>query len=371
MICRKCKKEIPDEAVYCLYCGTKQDEPRRAPRAQKTKSRGNGQGTAYKRESGKWAAQYRHVGPDGKLVGVYKGGFATKKEALDWLYDLHTVHRTDPDITFGALYKKWIERHEERVSKSTADCYKAAYKYFAAVDRLPFARLTTEQLQICVDTCGKGTRTQENMKALCTLLYKYAHEIGVTDDDYGQHIYIKREKTAEEKRTFTEKELETLFEVQPKIRDLDIVLILCYTGFRVNELLKLKKEDYDPAQNYLIGGGKTKAGTNRLVTISPKIKAFVVDRYMKAKPGGYLFAYKNGNQMQPNGYRRIQEKALEAAGVRTLTPHECRHTFATLMKRVEATKEDKKRLIGHASDEMLEHYTHAEIRELQNITDNL
>lgn len=369
MICSKCKKELPEGALYCMFCGAKIGGAAPA-RKQKSKQRGNGQGTAYKRGT-KWAAQYRHASGDGRLVSIYKGGFDTKKAALEWLSNLHTVQRTDPDITFGDLYDKWIERHEERVSKSTIDCYKAAYKYFSDLHRLPFSRLTTEQLQRCVDACPHGTRTRENMKALCTALYKYAHEIGVTSDDYGQHIYIKREKTQTEKRAFTEQELEELFKAQPGVPDIDIVLILCYTGFRINELLSLRKDDYDPALNCIRGGGKTKAGTNRLVTVSPKVRGYLTARYMTTPPGGYLFRYSNGEAMKPNGYRRIQERALEAAGVRTLTPHECRHTFATLMKRVSASKEDKKRLIGHASDQMLEHYTHAEIAELQQITDQL
>jgi integrase len=351
-----------------MFCGTKQTAP--APRKQRTKSRGNGQGTVYKRGN-KWAARYRHVTGDGKMISIYKGGFLTKKEGLDWLANLHTVQRTDPDISFEKLFEKWISRHEERVGKSTIDCYNAAYKHFSDLHRLPFARLTTEQLQQCVDSCGHGTRTKENMKALCTSLYKYAHEIGVTNDDYGQHIYIKRGAAQEEKRAFTDKELKKLFEVQPQIPNIDIVLVLCYTGFRLNELLKLRKEDYNAADNCFVGGGKTKAGTNRIVTISPKIKAFVLDRVMKTPPGGYVFGAENGKQLQPNKYRDRQKAALEAAGVRTLTPHECRHTFATLMKSVAAAKEDKKRLIGHASDEMLEHYTHAEIEDLKKITDQL
>ena len=370
MICQKCKKELPDGALYCMYCGAKLAAPA-LPRKQRTKTRGNGQGTAYKRENGKWAARYRHAAGGGKMTSIYKGGFQTKKAALDWLAQLHTMQRTDPDISFEALYKKWIERHEERVGKSTIDCYKAAYKYFARVHRLPFARLTTEQLQRCVDECPHGTRTRENMKALCTSMYKYAHEIGVTSDDYGQHIYIKREKAETEKRAFTTEELDTLLNRQPSVPDLDMVLILCYPGFRINELLKLRKEDYDPALNCLTGGGKTKAGTNRRVTLSPKIKGFVTARYLRTAPGGYLFGKPDGSAITPDHYRDMQRRALESAGVRTLTPHECRHTFATLMKRVDASKEDKKRLIGHSSDAMLEHYTHAEIRDLERITDQL
>ena len=28
MLCRKCKKEIPDNSIYCNFCGTKQTDER-------------------------------------------------------------------------------------------------------------------------------------------------------------------------------------------------------------------------------------------------------------------------------------------------------------------------------------------------------
>ena len=42
MECIKCKKEIPDGAPYCCWCGKKQE-------ARRNRARGNGQGSAYQR----------------------------------------------------------------------------------------------------------------------------------------------------------------------------------------------------------------------------------------------------------------------------------------------------------------------------------
>ena len=53
MICRnlKCSREIPEDAVFCPWCGKRQQLPK-----QKTKSRGNGLGSVYKLPDGKWCA---------------------------------------------------------------------------------------------------------------------------------------------------------------------------------------------------------------------------------------------------------------------------------------------------------------------------
>lgn len=370
MVCQKCKNVIPDGSAYCNKCGARQAVP---DHKRKPKQRGNGQGTAYKRGN-KWACQYRHF-YGGRLISIYKGGFATKKEALDYLSTINTVSRTPNAISFEQLYSKWIQRHSGRVSKSTIDCYKSAFKHFAKIHFMPFAMLTTEQLQVCVDECSAGVRTRENMKALCTCLYSYAHEIGVTSEDYGKHIYIDRKGALHAdigKRAFTREELKALAEAHSAgVETADIVLVLCYTGFRINELLKLTKESYCPAGQYLVGGGKTKAGTNRIVTLSPKILSIVEARYNAAEKGAALFSDKNGGHLSAGKYRDMQRKCLASLGLRDLTPHECRHTFATLMKSVEANKDDKMRLIGHADDKMLRHYTHAEITDLKKITDLL
>ena len=62
---------------------------------------------------------------------------------------------------------------------------------------------------------------------------------------------------------------------------------------------------------------------------------------------------------------------LEEDGSHIYTPHCCRHTFATLMKNVDAPATDKQKLIGHSKFEMTAHYTHTDIESLKKITDNL
>ena len=362
MNCRKCKKDLPDGALYCCWCGTKQTVERK-------RRRSNGEGTVFKRGN-KWAARYRSFTPYGK-IDKYHGGFATKVEALEWLAHVNDMPRTDSDITFAALFEQWISRHADRVGKSTINCYKAAYKYFEPVWPYRFALLTTEQLQKCVDGCPCGPRTRENMKALCTCLYRYAREIGVTDNDYGQFIYVVHGE-ADEKRTFSRDELERLFAVADSVPYIDVVLILCYTGFRINEICAMNRESYDPQLRALFGGSKTDAGKNRVVPVADCILPFVEQHYSSAKPGGPLFSWDNGKRHRTNHLRDVMQAALNAVPeVRPLMPHECRHTFATLMKSADGSREDKKRLIGHASELMLEHYTHAGIEDLRAIIEQL
>ena len=382
LTCIKCKKELPEGALYCPACGKKQVSTNR-----KAAKRGNGTGSVYKRKDGGWMA-VKVIGyettADGraKAIRVSKGGFATKKEALEYLPQLKPKTGINLKATFSEIFDLWLPTHERQgKSKSTINCYKAAYKYFRPVWRIPFAEISIDDLQECLDECPHGRRTRENMKALGTLMYAYAIPRGYAPEkvDLAHYLFVGGD-AGTPREEFTGDEIEIVRKSIGVVPYADYIYCQIYLGFRPHEFLTLDCSKYNPKERCFVGGGKTDAGTDRSVTVSPKVQP-IIDRLTAGKTSGPVFCDLDGNQIPDKRYREeFFYRALSLMGLplpgrdgkeRKLTPHCCRHSFATLMKAVEAPDKDKLELMGHTSAEMLRHYQHTNYADLRKITDNI
>ena len=399
MNCRnaRCGRELPAGANFCPFCGKKVQKDRKRPR-----SHGNGIGTVYKLPNGKYCAE-KTVGwildplppnappgakPHKRRVKVTRQ-FERKKDAMEAVLTLSAAdrrpragtatQRKGTRISLKELYDQWEPTHKR--GRSTMNCYRAGFRLFEELWPVAMADLDIDDLQACLDEPGVGRRTQENAKTALGLVYKYGipRDCIPKDRNLAQFLRITADGSGGGKPGFSRAELELIRKAAAS-GDSEAVRVLChcYLGFRPTALLQLRVRDFDAAERAFVGGIKTAAGIGRTVTVSPKILSYV-QQLAQGEPERFVFGA-DGAQQGLADYRAAFYALLQRLGIpnptdeqgrHRLTPHSCRHTFATLLKRASGSDKDKLELIGHTSTAQLRDYQDVDLQDLRSITDQL
>lgn len=355
MQCKKCNEEILDESMFCSFCGAKQIQE---PQSHKPKVRGNGQGSVYKLPNGKYRAVIT-LGYDENKKRIYKtkSGFKTKKEALTYLPTLQNITKLPDNIKFNKLYKEWNAIHYPSISKSKKASYVIAYNKCEAIQYRNIAELRVKDLQGVIDSAN-GYYPKHDIKVLCNLMFKYAIQNDYISKNYA--AFVKLPPLPKSNRSiFTDENISSLWEDYNAGNDFTgYILIMIYTGMRLGELKILKKENVFLEDNYLIGGIKTEAGIDRRIAINTKIKP-IIEKFYKLRKVKLL-------EMNENNFYERYYETLDKLKIPKLTPHCCRHTFATLMAQSGAQPAIIKALAGHENYSTTLQYTHIQLEEMLN-----
>lgn len=314
---------------------------------------------------------------NGKRVTPYLGSFKLKTDAQRFLEEFNqdpTVFRST--MSFSQVYADFKKsKRYEMLSKSTKDGYAAAYKHCAKLEKFQFGELRTTQLQEIIDDMEEAEfsfSSIHKVKVLFTVLSNYALQNDIIKKEYASFVILP-ENDAKAKRSMTDIEVEKIrIAAKSKNRNAEWVLYLICSGWRISEMLELTRFSYDKKEKTFCGGKKTRNGKNRLVPVYPYVQS-IVEKQL-SKNGETVFCMDDGKPMTANYFRKfvfnplVEELKLDPS----LTPHNTRHTFATLLKRGGADEFYRKRLLGHSSGNVTDDvYTHEDVESLKKALDCL
>ena len=182
---------------------------------------------------------------------------------------------------------------------------------------------------------------------------------------------------------FTEDEVRKIVDFAldyPHRRIAVAVLSLLFTGLRRGELLGLKWEDitgntisvrrgvYQDGSTPLVEDFKLKTTASiRTIPLMPELSYQI---HALPRCGTFVFCTKSGKLWHPRNFSRDYGSFFKALRdkypeVRPLSPHSCRHTFATLTLDSCKNLSVVKQLLGHSDIKTTARYTHPDMNNMQ------
>ena len=359
MICTKCKAtlDIVPAPTFCPWCGKKLVQTQK----RRTKSRGNGTGTAFKRGN-TWTAQVVYdrvyVADDKPLKKLTrsKGGFKTREDALRYCPTLKNgPEKPALAPTLTSYWEAYKKGPYEALSASKQQAYRTAWKKLSDIADTRVDQLTVSDLQDLVAKQCNSYYTARDVRTLLINLFKIAAAEGYARQEIPTFIQLPSLEEKEQ-TPFSDTEQAALWKLYEDQHDLRaaIPLLMIYTGMMPGEAMALKVENIDLDQRLITGVGmKTKVRKKTPIVLMKDILPLVQDLIDNAQPTGYIW-----KRVEKEWYDDYYA-ALAAAGCRRLTPYSCRHTTATALaidKRV--APQTVKNVMRWSTAKMLDRYAH-------------
>ena len=213
--------------------------------------------------------------------------------------------------------------------------------------------------------------------------YRFLHAEGEVDGDVTEGLLGPK---LEQKlpKVLSRRSVARLLDREPDgdlaVRDLAILHVLYATGCRVSEVLGLRTTSIVEEHRLLRAFGK--GNKERLVPIAD-IALTWVERYRTSvrpklrtralrDPGDVLFLSRPGRPLDRVRIYQIVKKAADDAGLTmACSPHALRHSFATHLVAGGADLRSVQEMLGHASLQTTQVYTHVDHERLRSMHQKL
>ncbi len=361
MKCKKCKRDIIDNAIYCPWCGHKQLTASDDVRVPKPRKKGN-----------KWYAQVTVDGERTYVDGDSEEEYYAKARAVKTKQ--LALKKAAPRLTLGTAIDNYIKDNDSVLSPSTINVYKSYRKTRFTdymdddVSQINYQRMVNSE---CKDVSPK---TVHNAWRLVTASLKHA-KIPVPSVNLPQ-------KRKAERPWLDYQQIQTFISALHG-KPYELGALLALNGLRRSEILHLSSDDIDIDRGIIHVRGASVIGANNKLTdkatnknatstrdvhiVIPRIKDLV-----RGKEGRLITTNPTTLYGLINGL--CEKKGLPQVGV-----HGLRHSFASLAYHLKWSESTTMREGGWADSKTVHNiYTHlaaqdanADIVQMQQFYTNL
>jgi integrase len=322
-----------------------------------------------------WLA--RHYDPDGRRVSKT---FARAEDARRWLIQIENSKITgsyiDParsKITLGVWADKWLATQGHLKASTYARYAGIVTKYVKPRwGSTPLAKITHADVAKWISSIRLTPGSVRYIHRVLHLMLELAVRDGRIAQNSAHGVRLPK-VTRAEKRYLTREQVFRLADAAAEYPTPEVgrqyralVLVLAFCGIRWGEVagglkvgrLNLLRRRLTVAEALSEVGGHLAWDTpkNHQIRWVP-IPGFVVDQLVEVtagkSPDELVFTTWRGKPLRNLNFRRdVFDRAAADAGLAGLTPHELRHTAASLAVSAEANVKAVQRMLGHASAAM-------------------
>ena len=311
---------------------------------------------------------------DGKRKFFYADTIRDAENKRDaYLYELE-----HPIIKAKRVIEEWEEIHEQEVTYKTWLGYQTHIKgittEFAETDIKEIGHLDIARMLQRMGKQDYAQRTVRTRMNVLNMIMVYAMCQGYIDTNPCELAKIPKGLKK------TKRELPEQNQINRVKNGLDchfglFAYFLLYTGLRRGEALAIEWKDIDFKNNLInvdkaiffknnkpeLKSTKTESGTRTVPLLTP------LRGVLQKEKDRSVYLFGKDKMMTEQALRRAWEHYCKDSGV-TITPHQLRHAFATILFDAEISSKSAQKILGHADYKTtMEIYTH--ISEKREVTD--
>lgn len=299
------------------------------------------------KKTGKWLIQYRYTDWQGKRRKSTKRGFATKREAEEWLRNFLITQKADFDMKFADFWKMYCADMETRLREHTM----RTKKYIVELKILPYFGnkrvndITAADIRQWQNELIKKGYSPTYLKTInnqLSAIFNYAVRYYDLKSNPCAKAGSMGKSKAEEMDFWTGEEFRKFIDsVMNKRLSYMAFMTLYWTGMRMGELLALNPKDVDLEKRTIsITKSYQRLGKKDVITPpkTPKSKRVItIPEFLAADIKDYmdsLYELQENDRLFPITKYYLEhemQRGIKESGVKRIRVHDLRHSHASML----------------------------------------
>lgn len=299
------------------------------------------------KKTGKWLIQYRYTDWQGKRRKSTKRGFATKREAEEWLRNFLITKKADFDMKFEDFWKMYCADMETRLREHTM----RTKKYIVELKILPYfgnkrvndiTAADIRQWQNELIKMGYSPTYPKTINNQLSAIFNYAVRYYDLKSNPCAKAGSMGKSKAEEMDFWTGEEFRKFIDsVMNKRLSYMAFMTLYWTGMRLGELLALNPKDVDLKKRTIsITKSYQRLGKKDVITPpkTPKSKRVItIPEFLAADIKDYmdsLYDLQEDDRLFPITKYYLEhemQRGIKESGVKRIRVHDLRHSHASML----------------------------------------